>query len=174
MASTTSITTITSKPFLANEKTLGEELFLVHLSRFQKNEPSPEDFDRYQEYYPDNNTGKKSQKESLPRYRFPLENTSRRMSVGEELWRIHCKRNQGAAATATATPITSSDEEDCDEVETARTSPVRKHTAAAAAVKANTTLPKRKQQKQLLKKKKIMPKRGRLLHLRNRDVKVHV
>ncbi|GKY92637.1 hypothetical protein MPSEU_000233800 [Mayamaea pseudoterrestris] len=56
-------------------KTKGEELFLVHLTRYQQ--PSPEDFDRDGE-------GSCSRKE-------------RSMSAGEELWEIHCRRSRNRA-----------------------------------------------------------------------------
>lgn len=55
-----------------DEKTLGEELFLVHLSRFNKKEPSEDDFDHD---YP------------VPR--------KRTMSAGDELWQVHLKRSTG-------------------------------------------------------------------------------
>jgi hypothetical protein len=55
------------------QKTLGEELFLVHLDRFSKQQPSPDDFDR-----------EKSKQAS--------EATS--ATVGEELWMLHCKRRK--------------------------------------------------------------------------------
>ena len=57
-----------------DKRTVGEELFLVHLSRYNATGPSGEDFDH-------------EEKEPEPR--------ERSMSVGEELWRVHCKRNQG-------------------------------------------------------------------------------
>ena len=51
--------------------TVGEELFLVHLSRFAREERDPNDFDR----------------EAI--------HTVTGKTVGEELWEIHCKRMQG-------------------------------------------------------------------------------
>jgi predicted ribonuclease toxin of YeeF-YezG toxin-antitoxin module len=55
-------------------RTTGEELFLVHLSRYKQ--PLPDDYDR---------DGAITKKE-------------RSMSAGEELWEIHCRRSQGRAA----------------------------------------------------------------------------
>ena len=52
------------------KRTVGEELFLIHLSRFK--EATEADYDH----------------EDRPP-RKPA------MTVGEELWRIHCKRSQG-------------------------------------------------------------------------------
>mmetsp|Transcript_10406 Transcript_10406/g.22945 ORF Transcript_10406/g.22945 Transcript_10406/m.22945 type:complete len:136 (-) Transcript_10406:344-751(-) len=53
-----------------DRKTVGEELFLVHLSRFS--ERSPDDYDR-----------EKPAHRSIER------------SVGEELWQVHCQRMKG-------------------------------------------------------------------------------
>lgn len=53
------------------KKTLGEELYLVHLERFNKEERSPEDFDL----------------EAKPK--------PREITPGEELWLVHCKRTAG-------------------------------------------------------------------------------
>ena len=52
--------------------TIGEELFLVHLSRHQGEQPSEEDFD----------------------YECPRKK-QRSVSVGEELWNVHMCRNKG-------------------------------------------------------------------------------
>ena len=52
--------------------TIGEELFLVHLSRHKGETPSEDDFDR-----------------ESPRKRLKSE------SIGEELWNVHVRRNMG-------------------------------------------------------------------------------
>jgi hypothetical protein len=54
------------------ERTRGEELFLVHLSRFNKEKRSETDFDH---------------ETKEPR--------TRTMSAGEELWQVHLKRSAG-------------------------------------------------------------------------------
>jgi hypothetical protein len=56
----------------AKINTPGEELYLVHLSRYH---PSPEDFDH------DGPTKRE-----------------RSMSAGEELWELHCRRSNGRAS----------------------------------------------------------------------------
>jgi len=69
----------------ADEKrTLGEELFRVHLSRYSAAGPSEGDYDR-------------EEKEPEPR--------ERTMSVGEELWRVHCKRIQGVESEEDETEV---------------------------------------------------------------------
>lgn len=55
-----------------DKKSVGEELFLVHLSRHKGEAPSEEDFDF-----------------ESPRKK------ARAPSIGEELWYVHCKRNEG-------------------------------------------------------------------------------
>jgi hypothetical protein len=54
------------------KRTLGEELYLVHLSRFNKLERSETDFDH---------------EDKEPR--------KRSLSAGEELWNVHLKRSAG-------------------------------------------------------------------------------
>jgi hypothetical protein len=56
-------------------KTVGEELYLVHLRRHEGDEPKVEDFDFTTTPNP------------TPR--------DRSLSAGEELWRIHLQRSQG-------------------------------------------------------------------------------
>ena len=56
------------------KQTVGESLFLVHLSRTGKDGPREDDYDH----------------EDIRR---PFRSPS--MTVGEELWRIHCKRSAG-------------------------------------------------------------------------------
>jgi hypothetical protein len=56
------------------KKTLGEELFLVHLSRQTHTLPTADDFDHEDRKQRD---------------------TDRRPSIGEELWHVHCKRAVG-------------------------------------------------------------------------------
>jgi hypothetical protein len=53
-----------------NQLTRGEELYLLHLSRFEKDERSPEDFD------------------------LTITPRKRSTSAGEELWVVHCQRSQ--------------------------------------------------------------------------------
>lgn len=86
-----------------DKPSLGEELFLVHLNRFDQEERSPDDFDRDEV----NGGSSPCQRE-------------RSLSRGEELWHVHCKRMEqsepdydedvdtnaatAAASTTTTTP----------------------------------------------------------------------
>jgi hypothetical protein len=54
-----------------SKKTVGEELFLVHLSRVGNEGPGEKDLDADKKHHESD------------------------MTVGEELWRIHCKRSSG-------------------------------------------------------------------------------
>jgi hypothetical protein len=73
MITTMNISDQESKQDQGKKKTLGEELFLVHLSRCQKDDESL-DYD-------------------TPRPRSL--STSSAVSRGEELWNVHCKRMEG-------------------------------------------------------------------------------
>ena len=104
-------------------KTVGEELFLVHLSRFGKEEPREGDLDLDVKQKAHNHTG---------------------MSVGEELWRVHCKRSNGVEFE--------SDEDPAQDAPTKKKA--KKVTKAVASAKES-------------------PSTTKVIHLRNRNVEVH-
>ena len=62
-----------------DKKTIGEELYLVHLERFTKEERSSDDFDH--------EVSSSNKKLNKP-------------TPGEELWLVHCKRSEGVELEA--------------------------------------------------------------------------
>ena len=115
----TEATTMSEAP---SGKTVGEELFLVHLSRVGKEGPGVDDLDLDIKQEAHNRTG---------------------MSVGDELWRVHCKRSNGMEFESDEDP--------------AEGTPSKKKVKKATKVVAST---------------KKSPYTTKVIHLRNRDVEV--
>lgn len=55
---------------MTSKTTLGEELYRIHLQRFNKEERQPDDFDHEAPHHAER-------------------------TIGEELWRVHCQRSLG-------------------------------------------------------------------------------
>jgi len=117
-----------------NHRTTGEELYLVHLSRFAN--PGPEDYDRDGEFKAN---GKRK---------------DRSLSLGEELWQIHCRRSQGCC------------EEEDEEVPNGAGAKIEAADAPSSA--RDSPSPKTKQQQR--RQPKMTNEEERVMHLRNRDV----
>jgi hypothetical protein len=125
------------------KRTVGEELFLVHLNRASAVEPDPTDFDRETKategaVSPTAKTkakskqkgAKKSDDQDLP-------------TPGEELWKVHCKRFKG------------SDDGEDDVDADAKLEGVK---GASGLIGGGGS---------------VAHDDGRVLHLRNRDVAIH-
>jgi hypothetical protein len=82
------------------KRTVGEELFLVHLNRASAAEPDPADFDRDKK---EGTTGAATTKSKSTKKKVGKSSTSSSSSSdegfhtpGEELWKVHCKRFKGS------------------------------------------------------------------------------
>jgi len=114
------------------KRTVGEELYLIHLSRFSKEERSPDDYDH----------------ETSPLTKIP----GHKPTLGEELWRIHCKRSQGMIDV------------DHEEMEYGA---AKRHDPVSPTPKGATT-PGRKK----LATRRNINVKPRIIHLRNRDIPI--
>jgi hypothetical protein len=129
-------------------RTVGEELFLVHLSRASAAEPDPADFDRETKakaVAAVAAAASATKKKAKPKSINPSDDEDMLLTPGEELWKVHCKRFKG-----------SDDDADDDEEEAGGTKPegtVKEKRGIIGSAAARDD--------------------ERVLHLRNRDVAIH-
>jgi hypothetical protein len=141
----------TSSDSSQERRTVGEELFLVHLSRASAAEPDPADFDRETKakavaaVAAVAAAASAAKKKAKPKSDKPSDDEDLPPTPGEELWKVHCKRFKG-----------SDDDADDDEEEAGGTTPEgavkgKRGIIGSAAARDDE----------------------RVLHLRNRDVAIH-
>jgi hypothetical protein len=127
-------------------RTVGEELFLVHLSRASAAEPDPADFDRETKAKAVAAAASATKKKAKPKSGKPSDDEDLPPTPGEELWKVHCKRFKGS----------DDDDADGDEEEAGGTKPegtVKEKRGIIGSAAARDD--------------------ERVLHLRNRDVAIH-
>jgi hypothetical protein len=81
------------------KRTVGEELFLVHLNRASTAEPDPADFDRDKKEGTTGATpkGKSTKKKGGKSSASSSSSSDEALHTpGEELWKVHCKRFKGS------------------------------------------------------------------------------
>jgi len=127
------------------KRSVGEELYLVHLSRFGNEEPDPEDYDREVEVL----EKKKEEQEG-------------HLTAGEQLWLVHCKRKQGC-----------DDEDEDDEDEDCGEEEGKKMRASEEPVEAGKEgeAPTKKKAKAIASAVDVAGE-DHVRHLRNRDIVV--
>lgn len=175
------------------KKTLGEELFLVHLNRFDKLERSPADFDHttnpkevvetiseattadataapeaVASAIASSTTTKESAATTTPATGHSI-TKNRSTSIGEELWEVHCRRTQGLPPDYDEDQDADGDDTKMKDAAADREQPKKKTGGKNKAVSADTAAGGATNHPKRIKQVVVEP---REIHLRNRDVKV--